>query len=270
MKYQFRVRTLMGAVAVVTLCCLEPQGSVTAQSPMMVATVYDDGRSCPNDCDAHVVFNAKHNGTATAFATTSTRTKPAKCLVGRPCTICFAAEDASCMTAIYRGGGPAPGRFDFTPAFFEQTCPMPQLPKQFVAICRGAEPRVAQLSKLVNCIARPDHEKCKTVMIPAAGRKAADDVLYLECKKVGEPSFNKKHDANPAKQRSNDCAYERVPTAKNSTGQTWRRLLDGACRPGTYAGRDGLDCCSGSVMAAALLGPECRQFFVEPESRQLP
>ena len=264
MKFPRHTRRAMHAVAVLAICCLQQHLSVNAQATMMTATVYDDGRSCPNNCDAHVVFSAKHNGTGHAFATTSTRLKPAKCVVGQPCRICFAADDASCMTAAYRGEGPHAGRFDFTPAFLEQNCPKAPLPKQFAALCQSAEPRAAQLSKLVNCIAQPDHEKCKPIMSAAVARKAADDVLYVECKKMGEAAFNKKHAADPAVQRSNDCAYESAPTAKNSKGQTWRRLLDGACRPGTYAGRDGLDCCSGSVLAAALLGPECRHFFVEP------
>ena len=43
-----------------------PAGSVS-EARRMDITSYDDGRSCPADCDSHVVFRNVHNGTANAF-----------------------------------------------------------------------------------------------------------------------------------------------------------------------------------------------------------
>lgn len=229
----------------------------------MTPTVYDDGKSCPNNCDAHVVFHPRHNGTANAYDPSSSRAAPARCVVGRPCRICFSASEASCMLATYRGAGPPPGRFDFTPAFYEENCPKADLPEAFTKQCLSARPAVQVLSQKINCVMTPEDPKCTTVIGAASRRKAADDTLYSECQTLGEAAFNRRHQGEPRLQRSNGCSYERFGTGRNSRGVTWRRLLDGACRPGTYAGRDGLDCCSGSLYAAALLGRECRQFFID-------
>jgi hypothetical protein len=167
------------------------------------------------------------------------------------------------MLATYRGGGPAVGRFDFTPAFYEENCSKPNLPTVFHGQCKSAEPALTILKNKINCIAEPEQEKCKVLMAAAIKRKADDDLLYEECQSLGEQAFNEKYKTQPEKQRSNDCAYERLQTGgPNSKGERWRRLLDGACRPGTYAGKDGLDCCSTSLYVAATLGKECRSFFV--------
>jgi hypothetical protein len=250
-------------LSVLCLLCVAFSGLAAApQARTMTATIYDDGKSCPNNCDAHVVFHPTHNGTRNAFDPSSSRAAPRKCIAGQPCKICFSEDEASCMLATYRGAGPAVGRFDFTPAFYEENCSKPNLPAVFAGQCRSARPTVDLLRNQINCIATPEHEKCKAMMEAVAGRKAADDVLYDECKRLGEPAFNRNHRNQPRLQRSNDCAYEMLRTGRNSRGQTWRRLLDGACRPGNYVGRDGLDCCSGNVFAAAMLGPECRRFFV--------
>ena len=195
------------ALALAALALLLFPAAGRAQGTTMIATIYDDGLSCPGGCDAHVVFASRHNGTANPFAPGSSRTAPLRCTVGQPCTICFAAGGTDCLTVRYRGGGPRPGRFDFTPAFFDEQCGQPMLPA---------------------------------------------------------PAFNREYAAAPAMQRSLNCAYERRGTGRNSKGDTWRPLLDRACGPGTYAGRDGLDCCTGSLMAAAMLGRECRHFFVDP------
>jgi len=233
------------------------------QARNMIATIYDDGKSCPNNCDAHVVFNPSHNGTRNAFDPSSSLDAPKQCAVGQPCKICFSSDASSCMLATYRGAGPAIGRFDFTPAFFEENCPKADLPVTFARQCRSAQPAIDRLKNRINCVANPGHEKCKALMEAVVRRKAADDVLYDECKRLGEAAFNQKYRNQPRMQRSNDCSYERLRTGgPNSRGERWRRLLDGACRPGTYVGRNGLDCCSGSLFAAAFLGSECMQFFV--------
>lgn len=236
---------------------------VPPQASIMTATMYDDGKSCPNECDSHVVFNPRHNGTKNAFDPSSSRSAPRKCIVGQQCRICFSADESSCMSATYRGAGPAVRRFDFTPTFYEENCPKSNLPTTFDRQCRSAQPVIAILKDQINCITKPEDEKCKSLMAALVKRKADDDVLYEECKSLGESAFNRKYSSQPEKQRSNDCAYEKLRTGgPNRKGERWRRLLDGACRPGTYVGKDGLDCCSGSLYAAATLGSECRSFFV--------
>lgn len=233
------------------------------QAINMIATIYDDGKSCPNNCDAHVVFNPRHNGTSNAFDPSSSPNAPAKCTAGMPCKICFSADPSSCMLATYRGAGPAVGRFDFTPDFFEENCPKTNLPVTFARQCRSGQPTMDRLRTRINCVKNPEHEKCRALMQTVVRRKAADDTLYDECKSMGEAAFNRKHRNQPRMQRTNACAYEMLRTGgPNSRGERWRRLLDGACRPGTYVGRNGLDCCSGSLYAAAFLGSECMQFFV--------
>ncbi|HEX8501129.1 MAG TPA: hypothetical protein VF659_11120 [Pyrinomonadaceae bacterium] len=231
-----------------------------APAVSMEPTVYDDGRSCPNDCDAHVVFHPRHNGTRNAFDPSSPRSAPQKCVAGRPCRICFSEAESSCTTATYRGAGPPPRRFDFTPAFYEQNCEQAGLPPPLAAQCRAARSALPALESKVNCVATPEHERCRAMMQAAARRKAEDDRMYEECLRVGETRFNR--DRPRSQQRSLQCAYEKFGTGHNSSGVTWKRLLDGACRPGTYAGRDGLDCCTGSLYEAALLGRECALFFV--------
>ncbi|MCU1266605.1 MAG: hypothetical protein JWM21_2923 [Acidobacteria bacterium] len=228
----------------------------------MKPTIYDDGKSCPHDCDAHVVFHNSHNGTANAFAPSTTSSSPGKCESGKPCMICFSADPASCMTALYRGGGPSPGRFDFTPSFYEENCSKSELPIAFRKECQSAAPAIARLRNLVNCVATPDDRRCTAIMTVAQQQQTADDVLYNQCKEMGETAFNRNFRDQPARQRSNECAYEKVGTGRNSQGETWTKLLSGACRAGTFVGRDGTDCCNGSLYEAALLGRECRAFFV--------
>src|SRR5215510_423022 len=228
----------------------------------MMPTIYDDGKSCPNNCDAHVVFHNSHNGTANAFDPASSRTTPRACETGKPCRICFSADADSCMTALYRGGGPSRGRFDFTPAFFDENCSRTDLPAAFRQMCQRAGPAIERLKQLVNCVATPEDRKCTELIATARNEQAADEILYNQCKQSGQEAFNRAHRNEPKLQRSNECAYEKVGTGRNSRGETWTKLLPGACRAGTYVGRDGTDCCNGSLFEAALLGSECRRFFV--------
>ena len=236
---------------------------LTAPARDMFPTTYDDGKSCPNNCDAHVVFHPSVNGTSNAFDPASTREAPRPCVKGKECKICFSAQADSCMLAMYRGAGPDVDRFDFTPAFYEANCDKPQLPKAFAQKCRAAAATIANLRTQINCIAQPTHERCKAMMSAVVSRKAADDVLYAKCKQMGEAAFNQEYRAQPAMQRSNGCEYEKLSTGRNSRGQHWRRLLDGTCNPGSYVGKNGLDCCSGSLFSTALLDSECRGFYVQ-------
>lgn len=238
--------------------------SAGPQAKKMRSTIYDDGKSCPGGCDAHVVFDSSNNGTRYAFAPSSTRKAPQKCKNGDICTICFSEDDASCMQALYRGNGPHIDAFDFTPPFYEANCDKPNLPKEFAGVCTTLKTGSRRYEGLVNCILTPDDKRCASVIEPAKKRKQIDDPIYAECVKMGTKAFNAQFPGRPEKQRMNgDCGYEKLKTGRNSKGRTWHRLLDGACRPGTYVGKDGTDCCTGSIYAAAGLVTECNLFFVK-------
>ena len=256
--------TLLLVLSILSASVLTAKMSTLAtQARDMFPTTYDDGKSCPNNCDAHVVFHPSVNGTRNAFDPASSRESPRPCVKGQECKICFSEHTDSCMLAMYRGAGPDVDRFDFTPAFYEENCPKPQLPTAFAKKCRTAAAAIAVLRTKINCIEQPTHEKCRPMMDVVVRRKAADDVLYAECKQMGEAAFNHKYQTKPSLQRSNDCEYEKLSTGQNSHGQRWRRLLDGTCTSGSYVGRNGLDCCSGSLFSTALLDSECRGFYVQ-------
>jgi hypothetical protein len=57
-----------------------------------------------------------------------------------------------------------------------------------------------------------------------------------------------------------DCDAH-VVLHENNNGTVNASLLPAACRDGTFVGRDGLDCCSGSVLHDGPLGTECRDFY---------
>ena len=70
--------------------------AVPALAREMRLTIYDDGISCPANCDAHFVMNRADNGTSFAFRPDSGRTAPQRCPVNEDCTICFDESDGSC------------------------------------------------------------------------------------------------------------------------------------------------------------------------------
>lgn len=252
----------LAAAALILLATLGTQARPTRPSTVqMKATIYDDGLSCPGGCDAHVVFHPRHNGTATASDPSATRGERT-CTPGRSCRICFAAGDESCMTATYRGGGPPPGTFDFTPAFYAKNCGRSGLPDALSGQCAslGAAVRRLGYDHRVNCLQRTEDPACRPVLAAATAARSADEPEYAGCRLVGEAAYNRAQ-ANPARRRANGCAYTALRTGgPNARGVTWRRLLPAACRPGTFAGRDGLDCCSGDLRFAASAHPECSAF----------
>jgi hypothetical protein len=236
---------------------ISPQ--VHAQS--MRLTIYDDGRSCPAGCDAHVVFHITLNGTIFAHDPSRSSAPFKKCAKNTPCQICFDDQsNSSCMTVMYRGNGPHPKTFDFTPKFYKQNCSSPGIPTQLVDQCKPIVKAAEALDTRINCIINPSDPKCVTLMKTAKSQLADDIPLYNECKRDGELKFNSTRPE--AQRRSNDCAYEKKGTGgPNNSGNTWKRLLPGACRPGTFVGRDGLDCCSGDTFADGPLGVECKGFY---------
>jgi len=227
----------------------------------MVPTCYSDGAACPGGCDSHVVFDGKINGTRNAFDPDGGRDNPQKCRRGRPCRICFAEEDSSCINVTYRGPGPEEGIFDFTPAFYQQNCDKSDLPEPLAQVCRDMGRRVEMLKRRTNCFETPDDPKCSEMMNSAAKRKAADQPYFDECRKLGETAFNFKYKDQPQLQRTWGCTYEMNGTGSSQTGSDRKLLLPAACGQGSYVGREGLDCCSSDLMTTALLQRECDSFF---------
>jgi hypothetical protein len=226
-------------------------------------TIYDDGISCPGGCDAHVVLNAADNGTAHAFAPGSTAQNPRKCANGQSCNICFGHSSPSCMVAIYRGGGPPSGKFDFTPAFYAKFCGAGDIPAALRRQCSALDAAVTQLGygTRVDCFANPDDPLCVETIARARLAYDADVPERTRCLELGETPYNNQQSV-PEKRRALACNYSFLRLGgPNSAGVTWRRLMPAACRPGTFVGRDGLDCCSGDKRFAASIHPECTAFF---------
>lgn len=237
-----------------------------ANAASMKLTIYDDGKSCPAGCDAHVVIHTQDNGTRFAFKPSSSRTNPQACIVGQECRICFGEGDSSCMNARYRGGGPPRGTFDFTPAFYSENCARPDIPARLLQQCQALDGAVASLGydTRIDCFAEPNHVRCDEAVEAAAAAQEADDVQYDRCISMGEAAYNATQ-SSAATRRSNACAYsEQRLGGPNSSGTRWRILLPGACRSGTFVGRDGLDCCSSDTRFAASVHPECSRFFPRP------
>lgn len=232
-----------------------------AQARQMTPTIYDDGISCPGNCDAHVVMNAADNGTINAFRPGSSRPSPKPCAIGSECTICFDDSKGSCMDVTYRGGGPIAGRFDFTPAFYAENCARPDVPDALKDQCRSLDRQAAShgYTKAINCLAEPDDAKCKALIASAKAAQDADIPKREACLKLGEAAYNKAQ-ADPTERRTNECDYTEL--LLGGTGSKhWHKLLPGACRAGTYVDQFGLDCCSSDIRFAAVNHPECVGFF---------
>lgn len=223
-------------------------------------TMYDDGKSCPGNCDAHVVFDSSLNRTEFAHDPTSRDEPYAACLSGSSCEICLVSGKQQCLTVIYRGNGPSKDTFDLTPAFFEARCKDGDAPPLLKRKCAQLERDAVKLKDRINCFQSPGDANCKSIMDEARAKQEVDLALYDECKRVSQERYNRGKPA--AQQRSNDCAYEALSSGgPNSKGHRWKRLMPGACRTGTYVGRDGLDCCSGIAFKDGPLDLECRAFY---------
>jgi hypothetical protein len=225
-------------------------------------TIYDDGLSCPSKCDAHVVLNPADNGTRYASLPTSARDTPLRCTVGAACRICFGEADNTCMTVTYRGGGPPVGTFDFTPAFYRAHCGDHGVPSALESQCAALDAVVVRLAydKRINCFRDLHNPLCASIMQSAAAARAADVPKRARCLELGQAAYNSQ--VAPAERRANECNYSEARLGgPNAKGVRWRLLLSGACRPGTYVGRDGLDCCQEDERFSASVHPECAAFF---------
>jgi len=237
-----------------------PGGRLADRDEQIRVTMYSDGASCPGGCDSHVVFDADLNGTEFAHLPNSIASK---CRKGEICEICLISNRRQCLKVMYRGGGPDQNTFDFTPAFFQEVCASTPAQEILSERCRKMHQADASLSGLTNCIAVPGSPECAPVILKARNDRIVDLPIYEKCLAIGLDKFNLQKPL--AAKRSLNCAYEAKGTGgPNSRGTKWRKLLPGACREGTFVGRDGLDCCSGVQLTDAWLGPECRVFYVPP------
>jgi len=230
----------------------------------MMPTIYDDGRSCPGNCDAHVVFAPRENGTRYAFSPASSRGRPSRCISGHQCRICFGENDSSCMLALYRGAGPKAGRFDFTPAFYDRNCSRGDIPQALRTQCASLDRAVARhrYDTAVNCFLTPGHPRCSALIASARAAQQADEPKRRRCLALGETRYNREQ-TDPRERRTNSCNYSLLRLGGPSSHR-WHLLKLAVCRPGTFVDQYGLDCCSLSIRFAAANHDECIKFFPRP------
>lgn len=249
--------------AIIAVLLLTALSTVSAFSHEIGITIYDDGHSCPGGCDAHVVMHSSVNGTIHAYSAASSRIAPKKCVNGSACTICFSHEPDSCLTTTYRGSGPPKTKFDFTPAFFREFCDRKTIPKQLQAYCSQMERNVKRhgYDARVNCFKSPNDIACKATISKALDEQVRDSKEREKCLRLGEAAYNASQpDRNM--HRALNCDYSRLSLGgPNSSGVRWKKLMPGACRPGTHVGKDGFDCCTEDEKFAANVHPECSAFY---------
>lgn len=167
-------------LGLVLTCMIVLQSSCQRQvesAETMQVTIYDDGLACPGNCDAHVVFAPRHNGTRNAFQPPlERRSAPEDCTVHLTCMICLDETDESCFPAVYRGGGPPAGTFDFTPAFFAAYCNLSDLQARLAATCRELHAAAMRLGydRQTNCFNAPSDGDCVAILAEAARLKELD------------------------------------------------------------------------------------------------
>ena len=223
-------------------------------------TIYDDGRSCPANCDSHVVVHRSLNGTKYVHSPDSSPDNPVACKLNTECKICFDDNSNECLVTQYRGSGPGKNTFDLTPAFYQEWCGQDNIPAALKTKCAALKQVERKLDGRVNCIAEPADPLCVELISVAVRAKNIDLPKYEQCLEVGQDAFNR--GKAPEEKRQHHCAYEFESNGgPNSRGLRWKRLLPGACREETFVGRDGLDCCSGIKFADAAFGVECISFY---------
>lgn len=93
-------------------CLLLASIASLSQAETIRLTVYDDGRACPGNCDAHVVFREDLNGSDFAHIP---GTQKGKCVDGQKCEICIESGRKQCLEVTYRGAGPTGKTLGSTP-----------------------------------------------------------------------------------------------------------------------------------------------------------
>lgn len=223
-------------------------------------TIYDDGRSCPANCDSHVVVHRSLNGTQFVHSPDSDGDNPVACKLNTACKICFDDKGNECLITQYRGSGPGKNTFDLTPAFYQEWCGKDDIPAMLKTKCAALQTVERKLDGRVNCIKEPENVLCVELILVAGKSQLLDIPKYEQCLQHGQEAYNS--DKQPAEKRQHNCAYEFESNGgPNSRGLKWKRLMPGVCREGTFVGRDGLDCCSGITFADAAFGRECIKFY---------
>jgi len=255
----------MSGAVIAMLGALLIASTAPAAAREIKLTIYDDGMSCPANCDAHVVLNPEDNGTRFAFRPDSVRQAPQPCVVGESCRICFSDGDDTCMTATYRGGGPPKGTFDFTPAFYAANCGQIDIPAALRKQCAALDAAVVRdgYDRRIDCFTAPTDPKCVDVTAKAKAARDLDVPKRQQCLRLGEDVYNRAQ-AKPTDRRTNECNYSLLRLG-GTPGRKWHMLLPGACREGTFVDRFGLDCCSADLRFAAENHPECLSFFPKPK-----
>lgn len=174
--------------------------------------------------------------------------------------ICFGEPDATCMHAKYRGNGPRVGRFDFTRAFYSENCSRTDIPDALRKQCNSFDKAASRRGYVdaINCFNAPDDRKCKTIMMNSKAAQEVDIPKRKQCLK-GPRNYNAAQ-SDPKERRTNDCNYSALKLG-GKPGNRWRILLPAACRPGTFVGKSGLDCCSNDIWFAAANHSECKAYF---------
>jgi hypothetical protein len=262
------LRHILSALLVAALAWGLMAGRASAAAQTMQPTTYDDGLACPGGCDPHVVFHKRHNRTENAFRpplANQTAAADHPCVSGQSCMICFDASDASCIEVLYRGNGPPEGRFDFTSSFMVEACGRAaSQPATLRRECEGMARTAAKAyGGKLSCIAHPNDPACTSLIAEARAAQVDDRPEFLSCRKRGVVAYNKAQTETVRRRSpSNGCAYAENLRATNSHGESWQRLMPGACRDGTFVGRDGLDCCIGVPPVDASHGSrECAPYY---------
>lgn len=233
-------------------------------TPKPKVTIYDDGKSCPFDCDPHVVMEQKLNGTKYAFDPESSPKKPKKCVLNGDCKICFDEKSTQCLITKYRGSGPPKNTFDLTAEFYEVWCSREHAPETIKTKCSLFKAKADAYKDHTNCIAQPDQTDCRDIMKSANNKKAEDMPNYKQCKKLGQEAYNiGKPDS---KKRAHGCNYSYLSLGTNSSGKKWKLLMPAACPEGKFVGQHGLDCCSGYPLTDIAFGGECKKFYIDPKA----
>lgn len=249
----------MRALALVASLLLAAFASFT-QAETIRLTVYDDGRSCPGNCDAHVVFD---DGLFKSGFARLPGSQDSRCIEGQKCEICIESGRKQCLEVIYRGRGPDENTYDFTPAFYQEVCATSPPQPALAAKCRELKDAGRKLLGNINCIANPGHAKCKEIIQKAKQAQELDKPKYEQCRRVGEYKFNRLKLGT--EMRIDKCAYEFLSRGgPNSRGTRWHKLLPGACRTGTFVGPYGTDCCNGYPFDDGPKGVECHIYYPKP------
>ncbi len=204
------------------------------------ATCYDDGDSCPGDCDAHVVANNATNGSARFHAPGSQAGDWRSCRNGQDCEVCFGDDPADCITVTYRGTGPDEGRADFTATFWEQLCGEDDLPATLDDECDRIEGASDQL-RAVSCLEEPDAQGCED-LVPTAEERAAAEQAVQDCL---------------ARRNNTWRCYYQGPNGTMSAG---------ACDSGAV-NASGWDCCTGDEFHDACV-TGCGGYYVDAPARR--